>query len=145
MRRNLIGFLIGALALGLPVSAPAAAGTTGPLSDTATRSSQLGTADQKIAKTIQRRGHHHSRRGHHHYRDRYHRSGPRYYDRGRYGRGYYGQSRYQTNRCWREQRHSHFHGRPALVSVRVCRNAYGQTYVVHGETRLIHYVHRQYY
>lgn len=84
------------------------------------------------------RNHHHTRRSHR--ADEYacHSHQP-YYDRGRYGRGYYGESRYQTGPCWRERRRGHFDGEPAIISVRLCRGRHGRIDVVEGSERLIRF------
>lgn len=125
MPRKLIAILFSALMLGLPFS-PSVGATTYAVSEIKPDGSKLHP-------------HHHRD-----YRDRYHRPAPRYYDRGRYGRGYYGESRYQTGRCWREDRHGYFRGRPAIVSVRLCRDRYGNTYIDESSTRLIRYIRRHY-
>jgi len=131
MRRTLLAILSGALILTIPAAAQAAAATD---ARAVPATSEMTKADG--AKSHPRR---------HGYGDRYHRPHPRYYDRGRYGRGYYGESRYQRGRCWREERQSYYRGRPALISVQLCRGRYGGVYVVEGSARLIRYVrHRRY-
>lgn len=139
-------------------------GATG-LASAASERIQPASQTQKFAtetgeKRLQRRGH----RDRHGYRDR--RSSRGHHDRHRhrdgYRRGYrddhrggyrrnhrndYRAARHYRSRCWSDSQRSHFRGRPALVSVRVCRDRYGRTYTVRGSARLIRYLrgHRRHW
>ena len=93
------------------------------------------------------RDHYRDRRGSHrdHYRDRrgsYRDHG----DRRRARHDYRGNRRYEP-RCWSESQRSRFRGRPAVVSVRVCRDRHGRAYTVRGSARLIRYLrgHRRHW
>ncbi|WP_203294103.1 hypothetical protein [Maricaulis parjimensis] len=87
-----------------------------------------------------------------HYRDRDHRDRRGYRDRrSRHDHGYrdrnrrhgsYHRPHYAAPRCWREERHDRFRGRPAVVSMRVCRDRYGRHYIERGSRRLVYYVGR---
>lgn len=63
----------------------------------------------------------------------------------RYSQGYnrnYGQSYgYAQQRCWRQERYAHYRGQPAYVSVRMCRDRYGRSYVQRGSEQLIYYMY----
>lgn len=91
---------------------------------------------------------HHHQDGEHYHRpehyghylgDAYHQQYERYYDRGRYGRGYYGESRYQRGECWRQRQVGLWHGEPAIISVRICQGHHGRIEIVEGSERLVHY------
>jgi len=103
-------------------------------------------------KSLQRRHRgSHDRRAHdrRHYRDRRHGWRQRYGHRGRWDRGRHYQRGYYRRgpSCWHERRHSRYRGRPAVVSVRICRDRHGRQYVDRGSRRLVYYVaphHRRY-
>lgn len=78
-----------------------------------------------------RRDRRYDRRHHrHHYRDHYR-------DRDRWA--HHGRYRYAQTPCWHERRYGRYHGRPALVSVRICQDIHGRAYVDYRSQRLIHY------
>lgn len=84
-----------------------------------------------------------------HYRDRRHGWRQRYGHRERWDRGrHYQRGHYRRGpSCWHERRHSRYRGRPAVVSVRICRDRHGRQYVDQGSRRLVYYVaphHRRY-
>ena len=78
-------------------------------------------------------------RGYRGYRGRHHRGYRGRNHRPRYGHRGYNRPAYRA-RCWTEQRYSHYRGRPAYVSVRLCRDRYGRAYVQRGSERLVYYV-----
>ena len=84
--------------------------------------------------------HHRDHRG---YRDRRSHHDHRYRDRDR--RGTWNRPHYAAPRCWREQRHDRFRGRPAVVSLRICRDGYGRLYVDQSSRRLVYYVSRRHH
>ncbi|OLF74011.1 hypothetical protein AWH62_07650 [Maricaulis sp. W15] len=92
-------------------------------------------------KRLQRR--HHPRR--HGYRDR--RTSRDHHDYRRGHRNDYRNARRHASRCWSENQRSHYRGRPAVVSVRVCRDRHGRTHAVRGSTRLVRYLrgHRRHW
>ncbi len=80
-------------------------------------------------------------RDHRGYRDRRAHHDHRYRDR----RGAWHRPHYAPPRCWREQRHDRFRGRPAVVSLRIYRDGYGRLYVDQGSRRLVYYVSRRHH
>ena len=95
-------------------------------------------------KRLQRRHHRRDYRGRDYrgrdYRDRRHVHRHGYRDRHRDRR--YDHHYHAAQRCWRERRHDYYRGRPAVVSLRICRDRYGRHYVDHRSRQLIYYVSR---
>ncbi|WP_323762744.1 hypothetical protein [Maricaulis sp.] len=125
-----------------------AIGAGGLAAATSTPSPAPAPAQEKVAeageKRLQRR--HHRQRDH--YRDRRgsnrgysdRRGGRRDYGDRRRGRHDYRDYRRHQSRCWSESQRSRFRGRPAIVSVRVCRDRHGRNYTVRGSARLVRYL-----
>lgn len=144
---------ISTLACALAVSLSAGALASADPARTAP-AERLANAASDKAQLKQRRdrGDYRDRRDRHRdYRDRRHRDPRGYRDRrSRHDHGYRDRDRHRTwhrphhaaPRCWREQRHDRFRGRPAVVSVRICRDGYGRHYVERGSRRLVYYVGR---
>ncbi len=64
------------------------------------------------------------------------------YDRRNHRDQRYTRGRGHRQNCWRERQRSRFHGRRAIVTVRMCENRRGYRYVVHGSERLVRFVGR---
>jgi len=64
------------------------------------------------------------------------------YDRRNHRDQRYSRGRGHRQSCWRENQRSRFHGRRAIVSVRMCETRRGHSYVVNGSERLVRYVGR---
>lgn len=141
-----ISTLACALAVSLSTGALAAADPARAAASPTAAASEAGKHQLKQRRDRRdyrdRRGRHH--RDHRGYRDRrgYHDHG--YRDR-RHHRGAWNRGHRAAPRCWREQRHDRFRGRPAVVSLRICRDRYGRYYVDRGSRRLVYYVGRRHH
>lgn len=102
---------------------------------------EAGTGEKRLQRRHRRAHDRRDYRGRH-YRERRHGWRQRHGRHNRWDRGRHYQRGYHRRgpSCWHERRHSRYRGRPAVGSVRICRDRYGRQYVDRGSRRLVYYV-----
>jgi hypothetical protein len=139
-----IGSLACALAVSLAAGGLAAAQSARAETVPATPQTEKAEGEKRLQRRHHRRDYRDRRYRHRHgyrhrdhwrYRDRWHHRS-RWHDRSRH---------YRAPRCWTERRHDRYRGRPALVSLRICVDRYGRSYVDYRSRRLVYYISPRHY